>query len=120
MHGKPLLRNGVRVAVDETTREVGGRRARETRTKAADTVREGATPFFPVQAGFSGENYRTERDLPRSTSITNQASRLSTFPVALTFMWSSLTPELTAQVSRHSRARRRKVVTDAVSAVLAV
>jgi AcrR family transcriptional regulator len=40
--------------------------------------------------------------------------------LALTFMWSSLTPELTAQVRRNSKARRRKVVTDAVGAVLAL
>jgi AcrR family transcriptional regulator len=38
--------------------------------------------------------------------------------LALTFMWNSLTPELTATVRGHSKARRRKVVTDAVRSLL--
>jgi AcrR family transcriptional regulator len=35
-------------------------------------------------------------------------------------MWAALTPELAAEVHPHSKARRRKVVTDAVSALIAV
>jgi AcrR family transcriptional regulator len=38
--------------------------------------------------------------------------------LALTFMWNSLTPELTAAVRGHSKTRRRKVVTDAVRSLL--
>lgn len=34
-------------------------------------------------------------------------------------MWSSLTPELTLEIRKHSKAHRRKVVT-AVSAMLAL
>jgi hypothetical protein len=43
-------------------------------------------------------------------------------PILLTLagMWSTPTPELSAVARKHSRGRRRKVVTDAVSAVLAV
>lgn len=34
-------------------------------------------------------------------------------------MWAALTPELTAEVARHSKTRRRKVITDAVGALTA-
>jgi AcrR family transcriptional regulator len=39
--------------------------------------------------------------------------------LVLTAMWPALTHELSAEVSKHSRARRRKVITDAVSALIA-
>jgi AcrR family transcriptional regulator len=39
--------------------------------------------------------------------------------LVLAAMWPALTHELSAEVSRHSRARRRKVITDAVSALIA-
>jgi AcrR family transcriptional regulator len=38
--------------------------------------------------------------------------------LALTFMWNSLTPELATAVRGHSKARRRKIVTDAVRSLL--
>jgi AcrR family transcriptional regulator len=38
--------------------------------------------------------------------------------LTLAAMWPALTLELSAEVSRHSRARRRKVITDAVSALI--
>ena len=34
-------------------------------------------------------------------------------------MWPALTPELSAMVSKHSRAHRRAVITDAVPALIA-
>jgi AcrR family transcriptional regulator len=39
--------------------------------------------------------------------------------LTLSAMWPALTHELSAEVSKHSRARRRKVITDAVSALIA-
>ena len=34
-------------------------------------------------------------------------------------MWAARTPELTAEVARHSKTRRRKVITDAVGSLTA-
>ena len=52
---KPLLWNGAPVAVDETAREVGGRPARETRTKRPRRSGTSTTPFSPVQAASAAK-----------------------------------------------------------------
>jgi hypothetical protein len=44
------------------------------RTKAAETNPRTKLSPFAGASGFSGENHRTERDLRRGTSATNQAS----------------------------------------------
>ena len=39
--------------------------------------------------------------------------------LVITAMWPALTPELTTEVRKHSKARRRKVITNAVSVLIA-
>jgi hypothetical protein len=64
--------------------------------------------FFGT-TGFSGENYRTERDLRRGTTIANQASRLPTFPVSRTSEECLYNTMLPAGRHRTAKARARLV-----------
>lgn len=47
------------------------------------------------------------------------AADLLALVLALAAMWTSITPEFTELIARHSRADRRRVITDTVAAVLA-
>jgi AcrR family transcriptional regulator len=64
---------------------------------------------------------RAIADAQEAGAISDRFAPVDLLALVLTLaaMWPALTRELSAEVSKHSRARRRKVITDAVGALIA-
>jgi AcrR family transcriptional regulator len=81
---------------------------------------EAHPPLEPIVKS-NRASIRAIAEARRSGKISDRFAPVDLLALVLTLaaMWPGLTHELSAEVSKHSRTRRRKVITDAVSALIA-